>query len=95
MTRRTWGAALAASALSLGWLVGAGPAHAADPVTETGAEAYADLMAVQTATRTGWTSGYVLSAHGTSEGGWSWVETFDPVHQTLRWQPASGTARPS
>jgi hypothetical protein len=94
VTRNRFASSLAAAALAFTWAVSSvGPAHAADPVVETAAEAYADLMAVQTATRTGWVSGYVIHAHGSSEGGWTWTETFDAVHQTLLWQPGRGPSR--
>jgi hypothetical protein len=68
-------------------------AHAASAVERTGAQAYADLMAIRAATRSGWTSGYVLHAHGSSEGGWSWTETFDASTRTIRWRPSRGPVR--
>lgn len=68
-------------------------AHAAAPVERTAAQAYSDLMAIQAATRSGWTSGYTLRANGSAEGGWSWTETFDAATRTMRWKPSGGPAR--
>lgn len=86
-------AVTAAAVLALSGICAAPAAHAAAPVERSAAETYADLMAIQAATRTGWTTGYVLRAHGSSEGGWSWTESFDASTRTLQWRPGTGQVR--
>jgi hypothetical protein len=88
------GSGFAAAVLAASSVVAVLPsAHAATSIERTGAQTYADLMAIQAATRSGWTSGYVLRAHGSSEGGWSWTETFDATTRTIKWRPSRGPVR--